>query len=57
MFVWGLMGYLIDVFVDMVGGLLVGLVCVVFLNCYLFWKWVRIKFYDELELGRKIVSF
>lgn len=32
MFVWGFMGYFVDVFVDMCGGFLVGGVCVVFLN-------------------------
>ena len=57
MSVWGSMGYLIDAFADMVGGLLVGLACAVFLNRYPPWKRVRTKPHDELESGRKTVSF
>ena len=55
--VWGSMGYLIDAVADMVGGLLVGLACAVFLNRYPPWKRVRTKPHHELESGRKAVCF
>ena len=57
MSVWGSMGYLVDAFADMCGGLLVGGACAVFLNRYPPWKRVRTKPHDELESGRKAVCF
>ncbi|XP_078351191.1 ceramide phosphoethanolamine synthase-like [Oculina patagonica] len=57
MSVWGSMGYLVDAFADMCGGLLVGGACAVFLNRYPPWKRIRTKPHDELESGRKAVCF
>lgn len=57
--VWGSMGYLIDAFADLCGGLLIGVACTIFLNRYPPWKRVRTKRHvDELESGRnKAVCF
>lgn len=55
--VWGTMGYLIDAFADMCGGVFVAGACTIFLNRFPPWKRVRNKPREELELGRKVVSF
>ena len=58
MSVWGSMGYLVDAFADMCGGLLVAGACTVFLNRYPPWKRIKTKLHDELESGgRKALSF
>lgn len=57
MSVWGSMGYLVDAFADMCGGLIIAGACTIFLNRYPPWKRVRTKPHDEPESGRKIVGF
>ena len=54
--VWGSVGYLVDAFADMCGGLMLAGACTIFLNRFPPWKRVRTKPHDE-ELGRKALNF